>query len=192
MELSPMLYHRIIRPKWITKMYIHNKIEKHVNFADKRILDFGAGTGANCTLSKPEHYIGIDPDENRINFAKRLYPDYQFSVLHGDQFPIDNHSIDMILIVAVLHHIPPQQVGEYMKEFRRVLSQKDGQIIIIEPCFFNKTYLSNWFMKNNDNGAFIQTEDGYLNYFKDQGFTCEVVHRYRKCFLYNELFFVAH
>jgi ubiquinone/menaquinone biosynthesis C-methylase UbiE len=191
LELSPLLYHKVIRPNWITKMYIHNKINQHINLVDKRVLDFGAGTGANCLLSKPSYYIGIDPDVKRINFAKKLYPDYFFSVLQGDKLPLEDHSIDIVLIVAVLHHIPPDKVKIYMKEFKRVLSKQGGQIVIIEPCFFKNTHISNWFMKNNDNGAFIQTEDGYLDYFKEEGFTCNVLNKYRKCFLYNEFFFLA-
>jgi ubiquinone/menaquinone biosynthesis C-methylase UbiE len=173
-------------------MYIHNKLEKHIHFDDKRVLDFGAGTGANCSLIKPDYYLGIDPDVKRINFAKKLYPDYHFNVLDNDTLPVEDDSMDIVLIVAVLHHIPPQQIKNYMKEFRRVLTKQGGQIIIIEPCFFHKTHISNWFMKNNDNGEYIQTEEGYLNYFKEEGFSCKVLHKYRKCFLYNELFFLAY
>lgn len=173
-------------------MYIHNKINKHISFSNKMVLDFGAGTGANCTLTKPEHYIGIDPDSKRINFAKALYPEYQFSVLHSDILPLEDHSIDIILIVAVLHHIPPQKTKEIVGEFKRVLKKHGGQVIIIEPCYFPRTYLSNWFMKNNDKGAFIQTENDYINYFTEQGFTCKIINKYRKCLLYNELFFLAY
>lgn len=192
MQLSPIIYHKLVRPKWITKMYIHNKIQQHFNFNNKKVLDFGAGTGANSSLSKPDLYIGTDPDENRVLFAKKLYPEYLFHIQKDNILPIENDSIDIILIVAVLHHIPPELVRIYMKEFKRVLNKKDGQFIIMEPCFFAKTHINNWFMKTNDKGDFIQTEEGYLNYFKEEGFSCEVINRYRKCFLYNELFFSAH
>lgn len=173
-------------------MYIHNKIKQHFNFSNKKVLDFGAGTGANCILTEPGNYIGIDPDAKRIHFAQKLHPGYRFNVLDGNQLPVENHSIDLILIIAVLHHIPPQTIKEMMGEFRRVLKKQGGQFIIIEPCFFQKKYISNWFMKKNDNGEFIQTEEGYLNYFTEHGFTCEVLNRYRKCFLYHELFFFAY
>ncbi|GAA0484379.1 hypothetical protein GCM10008986_07060 [Salinibacillus aidingensis] len=60
-ELSPAIYHRLIRPKWINHMYIHNRIQKHLKLHDKNVLDFGAGTGANCNLCKPGKYVEIDP-----------------------------------------------------------------------------------------------------------------------------------
>ena len=55
MELSPFFYHKLIRPKWINQIYIQNKIEKHLNLYEKDVLDFGAGTGANCTLFDCSH-----------------------------------------------------------------------------------------------------------------------------------------
>lgn len=78
MQLSPRIYHSFIRPKWTTKIYIQNHIQRHFDFTDKKVLDFGAGTGANCTLCSHAHYFGIDPDSHRINFAKRMYTQYQF------------------------------------------------------------------------------------------------------------------
>jgi hypothetical protein len=62
----------------------------------------------------------------------------------------------------------------------------------IEPCFVDKRYIGNWFMKTNDKGDFIQNEEGYFNYFLEEGFKCTTIERYRKCFLYNELFFYAY
>ncbi|PLR95044.1 class I SAM-dependent methyltransferase [Bacillus sp. T33-2] len=191
MELSPFLYHGIIRPKWITSQYIHKKIRNFIDLDDQRILDFGAGTGANCLLGKPGKYVGVDPDEKRINFAKRVYPDYDFEILEGEKLPFPDVSVDIILIIAVLHHIPPDEIKIYMKEFRRVLQEASGKILVIEPCFFEKTRLNNWFMKKNDNGAYIQDEHGYFKYFQEAGFNCTPIKKYRKCFFYNELFFLA-
>ncbi|MGP4040644.1 class I SAM-dependent methyltransferase [Gracilibacillus sp. D59] len=191
MELSPILYHRLIRPKWINQIYIHNRIEKHISLNNKKVLDFGAGTGVNCTLCKPEKYVGIDPDERRIRYAKRLYPDYDFDVFHNDQLTTQNHSIDVILIIAVLHHIPPEKVKNYVKQFRKIL-KPGGMIVAIEPCFFEKNNICNWYMKKADNGSYIQNEQSYYDYFETEGFNCKTIQRFKKCFLYNELFFISY
>lgn len=191
MELSPIFYHSIIRPKWFTQFYIHNKIEKHFKLHDKKVLDFGTGTGANCTLCQPEQYLGIDPDEKRITFAKKLYPDYSFDVFKNDELSAENDSFDVILLIAVLHHIPAEQIRKYLKEFRRILKKTTGKIVAIEPCFFEKRYISNWFMKTNDNGKYILNEEGYHDLFKAEGFECKTIQKYKKCFLYNEVFFTA-
>lgn len=192
MELSPTFYHKIIRPKWVTERYIHNKMKEHITFDNQKTLDFGAGTGANCTLCKPGDYIGIDPDVNRIEFAKKTYPEYQFDSFQNEQLPIHDNTLNIILIVAVLHHISPDQIKRYVKEFRRVLKENEGKIVVIEPCFFEKSYIANWYMEKSDNGSYIQSEKGYLNYFEEEGFNCNVIKKFRKCFLYNELFFMAH
>lgn len=190
MQLSPRIYHSLIRPKWLTKLYIQNHIQQHFNFSDKKVLDFGAGTGANCTLSTPEHYFGIDPDSHRIEFAKRLNNDYRFETFNGNELPSENNSFDFILIIAVLHHIPPELVHGYVKEFKRVL-KPDGRIVVLEPCLFEKSPISNWFMRSNDKGEYILSEEEYLNYFTKEKFRCQVLKKFKKCFFYNELYFSA-
>lgn len=191
MELSPFLYHRIVRPKWINQFYVHNRISQYLKLQEKNVLDFGAGTGANCTLCKPGKYVGIDPDESRINLAKRLYPKYDFHVFQNDELTVEENSIDVILIVAVLHHIPPEKTRSYVKEFRKAM-RPDGMMVIIEPCLFENRNITNWFMKTMDNGAYIQNETGYHDFFLEEGFNCTTIQRFRKCFLYNELFFIVH
>lgn len=190
MQLSPRIYHSLVRPKWFTKVYIQNKIQQHFDFAGKKVLDFGAGTGANCTLCCPDHYFGIDPDSRRINFARRLYAPYRFETFSGNSLPAEDNSFDYVLIIAVLHHIPPELIREYVKEFKRIL-KPGGKIIAIEPCFFEKSPFINLFMKFNDKGDYIQKEEDYLNYFSAENFRCNVLKRFKKCFLYNELYFTA-
>ncbi|MEH7383378.1 class I SAM-dependent methyltransferase [Bacillus sp. JJ1533] len=190
MQLSPRIYHSLVRPKWFTKLYIQNQIQQHFDLSNKKVLDFGAGTGANCTLCTPEHYFGIDPDSNRIEFAKRLNKNYRFETFTGNQLPADDDSFDLILIIAVLHHIPPEMVCSYVKEFKRIL-KPNGRIIVIEPCLFDKSPISNWFMRTNDKGEYILREEEYLNYFTNEKFQYEVLKKFKKCFLYNELYFSA-
>lgn len=190
MQLSPRIYHSLIRPKWITKIYIQNNIQQHFDFTDRTVLDFGAGTGANCTLCSPDYYFGIDPDMYRIDFAKRMYAQYRFETFMDNKIPVRDNSFDFILIIAVLHHIPPETIQYYVKEFKRIL-KPEGKIVVIEPCFFEKSPISNWFMKYNDKGDYIRSEEDYLNYFTKENFRCNVLRRFKKCLFYNELYFTA-
>ncbi|SER22057.1 Methyltransferase domain-containing protein [Piscibacillus halophilus] len=114
MQLSPIVYDSFVRQRWLTKKYIHQYIMDHCELESKHVLDFGSGTGANCTLVSPEYYIGLDPDEKRVNFANKKYPDHRFNVMAQDQIPIPNHSIDLIMIIAVLHHIPLNKLELYI------------------------------------------------------------------------------
>ena len=77
-----------------------------------------------------------------------------------------------------------------MKEFKRIL-KPDGTIIVMEPCICKNKPVSNWFMNLYDNGNYIRNEVGYLQLFRDNGYHTQVIDRFRKCFLYLELFFSA-
>lgn len=189
-QLSPKIYHSLVRPKWFTKIYIQNNIQRHFDLTGQKVLDFGAGTGANCTLCSPDYYVGIDPDTNRIDFAKRLYAAYQFEAFSGHELPVEENSFDVILIIAVLHHIPPDMVRHYIKEFKRIL-RPNGKVVVIEPYLCDASPICNWFMKTNDKGDYIQKEEQYLDYFTKEHFRYNVISRFKKCFLYNELYFTA-
>ncbi len=190
MELSPRLYHWLIRPRWSTKKYIHDHIKNYFPIDNKTVLDFGAGTGANCCLFAPSHYLGIDLDEKRIDFAKQLHPQHQFMVFDGNRILIQHQTVDYILIVAVLHHISTDQISGYLDEFRRILKPQ-GNIIVIEPYLNEKNKFNNWFMNWYDNGEYIRNEEGYLKLFKGQRYECNVLKKFKKCFLYNEILFKA-
>lgn len=191
MEFSPRLYHLFVRPKWFTKKYIHNHITSEFPLDGKTVLDFGAGTGANCKMFKPSRYLGIDPDSKRVQYARKLYPDYSFQVFENDRIPAEDETIDYVVIIAVLHHISSENIVSYLSEFKRILKPK-GKIIAMEPCFCDKKPLCNRFMKWYDNGQFIRNDEGYLRLFTDNQFQCRVLKKFTKCFLYHEMFFAAH
>ncbi|XEC96443.1 class I SAM-dependent methyltransferase [Paenibacillus tarimensis] len=186
------MYHWIVRPKWLTQKYIHSHIKNHFPLENKIILDFGSGTGANCGISNPEYYLGIEPNLERVNLAKMLYPGYRFKVFDADtgRIPAENDSVDYIFIVAVLHHIPDDPIKDYLLEFERVL-KPGGKVIVMEPCLCEKKKFSNWFMNRFDDGKYIRNGESYLNLFQAGRFECQVLKRFKKCFIYNEILFDA-
>jgi ubiquinone/menaquinone biosynthesis C-methylase UbiE len=184
------LYHWFVRPKWVTKKYIHDEIRSQFPIGDEFVLDFGSGTGANCPMFAPSRYVGVDPDSGRIRYAKALYPGYTFHVLEQGRLPIEDQCVDRILIVAVLHHIRSEDIEACMPEFRRVM-KPGGSIIVMEPCLCSRKPVCNRFMKWYDSGEYIRYEHEYLQFFRNHGYECEVHNRFRKCFLYHELFFSA-
>lgn len=139
----------------------------------------------------PKHYFGIEPDGDRVSFSRKRYPEHTFFVLDSTELPFEEETMDYILIVAVLHHIPTEQISNYMKEFKRVL-KKTGTIVVIEPYLAPHKPISNYLMKMIDNGLYIRSENEYLNLFQEHDLDCRVVRRFKKCFLYNELFFTVH
>lgn len=153
-------------------------------------MDFGSGTGANCSMFTPARYLGIDPDSERVEYARKTYPDYMFQVFKNDQIPAEDKTVDYVVIIAVLHHIPSENILTYLQEFRRIL-KPNGKIIAMEPYFCDAKPWCNRFMEWYDNGRYIRNEEGYLRLFADNQFHCQVLKKFRKCFFYHELFFSA-
>lgn len=193
MELSPNLYHWLIRPKWFVKEY-NNRILKsfldHIDFHNKDVLDYGCGIGSNCYLFEPDYYIGVDIDARRIDYAKKLYKDYRFYTIENNSFIFQEKQFDFIFLMAVLHHIPPQDTSRYLQKFHRVL-KPNGKLIIIEPCKSKNSSLQNWFMCFFDKGKYILTEQEYIGLFQQQQFCIEQVKKFKKGYFYNEIFFTA-
>lgn len=192
MELSPRLYHWLVRPKWFTNLFINTTLKSLLNdfdFKNKFVLDFGCGIGSNCTMFDPQSYTGIDYDDKRVKYANYLYKEYHFSTLSRSVLDFSDNSVDYIFIMAVLHHISSDEMKGYLKEFYRVL-KANGKILVIEPCFFNKALLSNNCMKTFDRGNYIRTENEYLRLFHNNDYETIVLKKFKKC-LYNEIFFTA-
>jgi ubiquinone/menaquinone biosynthesis C-methylase UbiE len=190
MELSPVLYRRLIRPNWVVKRYISNILGDSFDFNNKKVLDFGCGIGTSSCLFDSDKYIGLDPDYRRIAYARRLYPNYRFYRLEGRFLPIPDHHVDYIFIVSVLHHITEEEAMEFLKEFRRILKH-NGQILVMEPCFFSNSHISNRFMVLLDNGKYIRTMNGYMQLFVKLGYKIHVTKKYKQLIFYSKLFFVA-
>ncbi len=190
MELSPILYHRIIRPRWVTNLYIGNIIKNTIDISQKSVLDFGCGTGANCCLFNPSYYLGIDPDEGRIRYAQKTYPNYRFQIMKELHHSIPSQSVNYILVISVLHHIQPSKLPYYLQEFRRIL-QPGGSVLVIEPCLLPHNRLNNCFMRLFDRGKFIQSPNDYMKAFLDSQFDIYMVKEYKQLFLYNKIFFAA-
>ena len=193
MELSPKLYEFFVRPPWFTNLYLNCKIKKllsNLDLQDKKVLDFGCGIGTCSALFHPSSYVGIDCDDKRVAYAKRLHVEHEFAVVKEAKFPFDDQSIDYIFIMAVLHHIPTDHLTAYASEMYRVLREK-GKIFIIEPCFFKEKPISNWYMSTFDKGNFIRNEAGYTEIFKRHNFDIQILKRFRKFYAYHELCFAA-
>jgi ubiquinone/menaquinone biosynthesis C-methylase UbiE len=190
MPLSPQLYHWFVRPPWFTRKYIHSHINSHFHLENKTVLDFGSGTGANCCICKPNCYLGIEPDAKRVGLSKRLYPNHSFMLFDEKRIPAQDNSIDYIFSIAVLHHLHDEQIKDYLLEFERVL-KPDGKIITIEPCLCEHATFNNRFMNWYDDGKYIRNEEGYLSLFHAGRYQCEVLKKFTKCFVYNEIFFFA-
>lgn len=189
MELSPRLYHRFVRPKFFTKLYINNLLQDTFDFKSRNVLDFGCGIGSSSSIFDPTHYLGIDLDSKRVAYAKCLYPTYRFDVFDGKKLPRNAHALDYIIMVAVLHHISSESIVNYLQQFREALKPA-GRILVIEPCLLKGPHLNNSLMKFFDKGSYIRDQDEYMDLFERSNFSPIIIKKFRR-FFYNELFLSA-
>jgi ubiquinone/menaquinone biosynthesis C-methylase UbiE len=191
MELSPKYYYYFVRPKWFSNIFFNKMLKDYFDFKDKEVLDFGCGIGSSSFLFQPSTYIGVDCDNKRIEYANKLYPEYKFMTVKEGRLDISTNSIDYIIILSVLHHIPSEALSGYLMEFKRIMKPA-GRIIIVEPCLCRKQIISNWYMTNFDKGKYIRSEEEYLNIFNINNFKTEVIKRYNQLLFYNKIMFSAY
>lgn len=191
MELSPRLYHYFVRPKWFLNKFYNSMFQNCIEFKDKTVLDFGCGIGSSSYLFESSNYLGVDCDDKRINYAKKLYPEYNFITTKDGLLPLSQNSVDYIMILSVLHHMPTEELTDSLKEFKRVL-KSDGNIIIVEPCFFKKARMRNWYMSKLDKGKYIRNEDEYLDLFRKANYKTKVIKRYNQLLFYNKIMIYAY
>ncbi len=98
-----------------------------------KILDAGCGNGrlVRALLNKKITYLGIDNSPELVKVAKNNYPGYQFLV--NDILELDSitqNNFDYIFFIAVLQHIPSQELRITALEQLRNKLGVNGQIII--------------------------------------------------------------
>lgn len=87
--------------------------EKVVPQAVGKVLEIGIGTGLNLPFydaSKVERLIGLDPSEESWELAAQRAAHLDFPVefvgLPGEQIPLDDASVDTVLVTFALCTIP--------------------------------------------------------------------------------------
>lgn len=109
---------------------------KVVPLATGNVLEIGIGSGLNLSFYQKNQVIslvGIDPSVETwaLNESKTadLGFDFQFIPTGAENLPMDNHSIDTVVITYTLCTIPEADAA--FAEIRRVL-KPNGQIIFVE------------------------------------------------------------
>lgn len=120
-----------------------SEIEKYI-IPKSKILDLGCGNGRLIKdINKFEiDYTGIDISDALIKIAREKYDEHSFPKIKLATFDglalnnktntanvnFDNETFDQVISIAVLHHLPPAKVIDWLKEANRVT--KSGSINI--------------------------------------------------------------
>jgi len=104
----------------------------------EKILDLGCGNGRWLELfrKKKVDYIGVDFSERLIEIAKRNYPQTKFQTADVLNLPFPSDYFDKIYNIAVLHHIPSEELRrQSLEEAKRIL--KPGGVLILTVWKFH-------------------------------------------------------
>lgn len=115
----------------------------NASYGDNRVevLDVGCGHGLmhRHMLERKDVRLGItgiDTAATVIEEAKRLNPGVSYSAYDGKHLPYADHSFDIATATCVMHHVPPAQWSEFMRQMYRVV-RPGGKVIIYEHNPFN-------------------------------------------------------
>ncbi len=110
--------------------------EKIVPQAQGRILEIGMGSGINIPyydVNKVEKVWGLEPSTGMRKKAKNRVDaapfDLEWLDLPGEEIPLDNHSVDTIVLTYTLCTIPDWRAA--VKQMRRVL-KPGGKLLFSE------------------------------------------------------------
>lgn len=95
-------------------------------------LDVGCGTGALAARLARAGYTmsGVDPSEGMLEILRRRDPEIQAIRASGTDLPFEDDSFDLVLSVAVLHHIAdPGDVRRTLAEMMRVVKAA-GRVLV--------------------------------------------------------------
>lgn len=134
------LYSKYILPKVVhlacsTKPTMRQR-EKVVPLAKGHVLEIGIGSGLNLPyydVSKVTKLWALDPSPEMTKLAERaarsVHFDVEFIDLPGEEIPLENNSVDTVLITYTLCTIPDTQPA--LREMARVL-RAGGELVFCE------------------------------------------------------------
>jgi SAM-dependent methyltransferase len=133
-----------------------------------RILDIGCGTaGLLEFLPKDITYVGYDPSENYIEFAKQKYGargEFHCGFYEHEQAR-QQGKFDIIVACAVLHHMDDKDAHALLNLVTQSLAP-GGKFFTIDPVYWDSQGKIAKFIIDCDRGLNVRKSEGYTELVK--------------------------
>ncbi len=119
------------------------QFKKYVKDGDT-VLDLGCGNGRLYEVFKDMsiQYVGADNSPSLIEEAKKKWPENEFVVADALDLPFEDGKFDIVFMVAILHHLPSEELRlKVLENIKRVLKD-DGILIMTNWNLWQKKYLT--------------------------------------------------
>jgi SAM-dependent methyltransferase len=120
-------------PPHVVEHYLRKRVKFVVEHCRRgEALDVGCGTGLLASRLAAAGYemTGVDPSEGMLEVLRARAPKMRAVTASGTSLPFPDDSFDLVLTVAVLHHIAdPDDVRQTLGEMVRV-ARPSGRILV--------------------------------------------------------------
>jgi SAM-dependent methyltransferase len=130
-----------VKVSWLRRDLSRRPLSRHV--AQPRLLDYGCGVGTFLqVLSRmefPAALAGCDVSAEMLREASKRWPAGEppkFEHIQNGRAPFADQSFDLVVLSAVMHHVPVEQRNEVYADALRLLAV-GGRLIVFEHNPFN-------------------------------------------------------
>jgi SAM-dependent methyltransferase len=111
-------------------------LERMVSLSGRDVVDVGCGGGAlvRALAARGARVTGVEISDEQLAAAIRDDggAGARYVVGLAQRLPLDDASVDVVVFMRSLHHVPPADMRDALREARRVL-RPDGVVYVCEP-----------------------------------------------------------
>ena len=136
--------------------------------SDAKILDIGCGVGAILNyLPGSVQYVGYDLNPRYITSAQKKYKDRGqfFCARVTDAAHKHIGEFDIVLAIAILHHLNDQEARHLIKSAHQQL-KSGGILFTIDGIFVANQNVIARYLISKDRGQHVRSPEGYMNLTK--------------------------
>lgn len=130
------------------------------------LLDIGCGTGKYAIFSC--NYVGIDPNEDYINYAKEHHLG-TFLKMDGTDLKFADNTFDFVINISTMHHVSDEIVDKMINAMKRVC-KKDGFIYVVDAVYPRKINFLGYLLFKLDRGRYQRTFEELKNFLSKYNF----------------------